>query len=106
MTREQKIAAISAILGDMELTTEQIGTYLDLAKAEILAWRYSYSEQEVTEVPTEYESTQIEAVVVGLSIQGAEGQLQHTENGISRQFNYATMINYIRAHVIPIARCL
>jgi hypothetical protein len=81
-------------------------TYLDVAKREILAWRYSYAMADVFDVPVEYETTQVMAVVTGFSIRGAEGQTVHNENGISRTFQYADMVAYIRANVIPKAKSL
>lgn len=50
--------------------------------------------------------TQINAVIAGYSISGAEGEVTHSENGISRTFKYEDMVNYIRSHVIPIAKVI
>lgn len=106
MSETEKIEMLTSILGNA-VDEDLIAVYLNMAKREILAWRYSYASGDVPlEVPTEYEMTQIYAVVAGYGISGAEGQTSHTENGISRTFKFEDMIAYIRAHVIPIARCL
>jgi hypothetical protein len=47
--------------------------------------------------------TVIMAVVVGYGLMGAEGQTSHAENGISRQFKYADMTDYIHRNVTPYA---
>ena len=76
--------------------------YLELARDEILSWLYSGKTPEgVTDVPAQYEPTQIMAVVVGFSISGNEGQLAGAENGISRTWEYSNMLSYIRKNVIP-----
>jgi len=109
MTMMEKIEMIKGLLGISAQDTSEdlrIKVYLTAAEKEILSWRYSLSSQKVTSVPAEYEMTQIFAVVAGYSQSGAENQLLHTENGISRQFKHADMIAYIRSNVLSIAGCI
>lgn len=107
MTVEEKLSMVKALL---DIPTEDesedtlIRVYLTAAEKEILGWRYSYGSTEVTEIPAEYEMTQVFGVVAGYSQGGTEGQVQHTENGINRTFKYADMVAYIRAHVIPVCK--
>lgn len=109
MTAEEKLNMVKVILkvpsGDSS-EDERISTYLDVASREIISWRYSYGAQEeaVTQVPEEYEMTQIYAVVAGYSQMGAENETYHHENGINRQFRFSDMIDYIRHNVIPLAK--
>ena len=106
MTKVEKLAAIKTVLGFDDTSYDAtINTYIDMAGSEIIGWRYSYSPNfsDVVDVPTEYEMTQVHAVVAGFSIRGAEGQSLHEENSIRRTFKYEDMVAYIRAHVIPIA---
>ena len=106
MTKAEKLAAIKTILGFTDTSYDTtLNSYIDMAGSEIIGWRYSYSPNfsETTDVPTEYEMTQVHAVVAGFSIRGAEGQSLHEENSIRRTFKYEDMVAYIRAHVIPIA---
>jgi hypothetical protein len=109
MTDAEKLAMVKTILNIDEADTSEdtrIATYLTIAGREILTWRYSYGTTEVTEVPADYEMTQIYAVVAGYSQSGAENQRQHTENGISRVFRYADMIQYIRSNVVSLVKVL
>ena len=105
MTEAEKLTTVKTILR-IDDTAEDtlLTTYLDAAKREILAWRYSDATDAPQDVPAEFEMTQIQAVVVAFNQAGIEGQTSSAENGISRRFAYATMIDYIRANVIPIAR--
>lgn len=107
MTDNEKLVMTRALLAlDSYDEDDRLSVYLDAAKREILAWRYSYAKTMPDEVPPAYEMTQIHAVVAGYSISGAENQTTHTENGVSRTFRYADMLAYIRAHVIPICKVM
>ena len=108
MTSEAKLAMVKAILRIDDSDTSEdalITTYLDMAQQEMLSWRYSHANPDnVPEtVPTEYEITQVQAVINGYTQAGVEGQVLSIENGIHRHFNYSDMLEYVRAHVIPIA---
>lgn len=106
----EKLEMLKTILGiDTSDSSEdaRLTVYLSVAAKEILGWRYSYKlENAPTEVPLEYEVTQIFAVVAGYSQSGAENQLSHSENGISRTFKYDSMIAFIRANVVPLVGVL
>jgi len=107
MINFEKIEMIKTLLDfprDDTSLNELISTYLLMAEKEIIAWRYSFSKERVSGVPEEYEMTQVMAVVAGYSQGGAENQLAHGENGITRTFKYSDMVAYIRAHVIPICK--
>ena len=104
MTTAEKLEMVKAILriGDTSMD-ELLTVYLTAAKNEILSWRYSYAAETPDEVPTEYEMTQVQAVIYGFTQSGVEGQDVSIENGIHRHFSYPDMIRYIRANVIAIA---
>lgn len=109
MTDAQKLLILKTLLDDggEVPSDEKLTTYLDLSKAEILSWKYHLVggvPVGVTEVPELDEGTQIYAVVEGYTHAGAEGEKQHNENGISRQFIYSDLLDYIRNHVLPLVR--
>ena len=111
MTSEAKLAMVKAILRiDGTDTSEDalITTYLDMAAQEIIAWRYSHAKakNKPEMVQPEYEMTQVQAVINGYTQAGVEGQVLSIENGIHRHFNYSDMLEYVRAHVIPVAGVL
>jgi hypothetical protein len=49
----------------------------------------------------EFDTVMVMAVVNGYSQQGADGQVSHAENGISRQWEYSDMAAFIRSRVVP-----
>jgi hypothetical protein len=108
MTDESKLVQLKALLQITDTTQDStLAVYLTLARDEILSWLYSGKTPEgVSDVPARYIPTQIQAVVVGYSQSGAEGQLAHTENAISRQFEYSNMLAFIKSNVIPYAQVM
>lgn len=108
MTDAEKLSQLKALLQITDTTQDStLAVYLTLARDEILSWLYSGKTPEgVTDVPARYIPTQIQAVVVGYSQSGAEGQLAHTENAISRQFEYSNMLGFIKSNVIPYAQVM
>lgn len=103
MTISEKLAQLKALLQVKDTSQDALlSTYLNFAKAEILAWLYSGKTPEgVTDVPERYEPTQIMACVVGYGQAGTEGQTAHSEGDVSRTFSNPTMSDYIRRNVTP-----
>lgn len=97
MTSAEKLRQIK-IMMDIKDDSEDtvLGVYLKQAEQEILVW--GCGEEEVT-VPRRYELVQINAVLAGYNIRGAEGQNKHNENAVYRNFVYEDMVHYIHAHV-------
>ena len=87
MTEEEKIKTLKAMVGDSD-SDDVLSTYLLLAGRKIINRAYPY-DSTVTDVPVEYETLQCEIAAYMLNKRGAEGQTQHTENGISRQYENA-----------------
>jgi hypothetical protein len=110
MTDAEKLNSIKILLEDGSgymPTDETLTEYITLAKKEILAWMYHLVggvPDNVTDVPSKYEGTQIYAVIVGFTQSGAEGQGLSIENGVHRDFKYADMLDYIHNNVLPYVR--
>lgn len=66
-----------------EPNDEVISAYLYLAGQKILRMAFP---DDVTEVPEKYDALHIDATVYLLNKRGAEGQISHNENGISRSY--------------------
>lgn len=104
MTNEEKLQIVKTLLDDGGTlpSDEKLTTYLDLAKQEILLWKYHLIggvPEDVTDVPAAEEIKQIYAVVAGYTQAGAEGESRHSENGVVRDFRYSDMLDYIHNNV-------
>jgi hypothetical protein len=71
-----------------------------VAGKKIIARAYPYDDT-VTEVPDKYDTLQCEIAAYLLNKRGAEGQTQHTENGISRQYENADVPSSMLKVVTP-----
>ena len=87
MTQEEKLTALKAMVGTSD-SDEVLSTYLNFAGSKILAKAYPF-QNDVSEVPTQYEYLQVEIAAYMLNKRGAEGETVHTENGITRQYENA-----------------
>lgn len=105
MTDNEKLTMLKAFLQITDDSQDMLlSTYLTFAKNEILSWLYQGNiPAEITDVPRQYENVQIMACVAGFNLIGAENESSHSENGITRQFKYSDMVDYIRSHVFAYA---
>ena len=87
MTEQEKLTALKAMVGGSD-TDEVLSTYLLIAGKKIIARAYPYKD-DVTEVPSIYDTLQLEIAAYLLNKRGAEGQTSHSENGISRSYENA-----------------
>ena len=106
MTDSEKLTMLKVFL-DITDTSEDntLSVYLSAAQREIISWHFGNNTTQ-TSVPTEYEMTQLQAVVAGYNLKGAENEETHNENGINRKFKYSDMIDDIRANVTGYAKVL
>lgn len=105
MTQCEKVEKLKTLLRMTSTEQEEeLIVYLSLARQEILSWLYSgRTPSNITDVPEQYEPTQIMACIAGLGLSGVENQTSSSENGISRTFKYSSMIEFIRVNVTPYA---
>lgn len=100
MTDEEKIKTLKILVGTDD-SDETLSTYLTIAGKKILARAYPYDDT-VTDVPAKYEMLQCEIAAYLMNKRGAEGQTQHTENGVSRAYENAdvpaSMLKMVTPH--------
>ena len=99
MTDTEKLTYLRAMVGGSD-TDEVLFTYLVVAGKKIIARAYPYDDT-VTEVPDKYDTLQCEIAAYLLNKRGAEGQTQHTENGIARQYENADVPSSMLKVVTP-----
>ena len=99
MTQEEKLQLLKAMVGESD-TEEVLLAYLKIAGRKILNRAYPYGTDE-TEVPTRYDFLQCEIASYLLNKRGAEGQISHSENGISRSYESADVPESLLGAVTP-----
>ena len=106
MTREQKLTYLSRVIGEGE-SSEILGIYLDLAGDKILNRMYPFKEDHTgLEVPDRYAMTQLNIAIYLINKRGAEGQIQHIENGIHRNYGAADVPDGMLAEVVPYCQAI
>jgi hypothetical protein len=103
MTEAEKLTMLRVMVGQAnegEWVDDTLLSYLDIAGNKILNRAYPYDDT-VTEVPSRYGYLQCEIAAYLLNKRGAEGQLSHGENGISRTYESADVPESMLKEVIP-----
>ena len=77
-----------------------LNAYLTIAGRKIINRAYPYDDT-VTEVPARYGYLQCEIATYLLNKRGAEGEVSHSENGISRTYGNADVPDSMLSDVIP-----
>ncbi len=103
MTEAEKLTMLRVMVGQAnegEWVDDTLLSYLEIAGNKILNRAYPYDDT-VTEVPSRYGYLQCEIAAYLLNKRGAEGQLSHGENGISRTYESADVPESMLKEVIP-----
>jgi len=98
MTIEEKLEKLKIAISPDEAEDGVLQFELMVAETMILNKMYPFGYGDDVVVPPRYEHLQIKLAVELYSQRGADGQLSHTENGISR--TYPT-VSRILAQIIP-----
>ena len=107
MTREDKIMRLSKMIDDDSEEEDVLGIYLDIAGDKILNRMYPYKESyEGLPVPDRYTMIQLNIAAYMLNKRGAEGEIQHIENGIHRNYGSADIPDAMLKDVYPFAQAI
>ena len=104
MENTEKLKLLRTMVGqasDGENWTDEILlAYLDIAGREIIRRAYPFKEN-VVDVPDKYNTLQCEIANYLLNKRGAEGEISHSENGISRSYESGNIPESMLKSVIP-----
>ena len=103
MTDIDKLALCRVMVGQPDTaegwSDEILRAYLTIAGRKIINRAYPYDDT-ITEVPTRYGYLQCEIAAYLLNKRGAEGEVSHSENGISRTYENADVPDSMLRDVI------
>ena len=103
MTTEEKLTLVRKLFGikadGTELTDAEIAPFLIVA-TDIILNRYDPYGQTI-ELPTKYDILQCRIANFMLVKQGAEGEIQHTENGVTCIYGQAAIPEDLMKQVVP-----
>lgn len=101
-----QIETLRVRMGVPEVSDALVGSLLEGAKAIILTRRYPFGdipvdEQGVTILEPKYNEHQIRIALFLYNKMGAEGQVSHHENGISRTYEGADVPQSLLRGIVP-----
>lgn len=101
MDMDQRVAMLRGIVGDDD-TRATLEAYLQIAGQAILNKAYPYERADnPTDVPVKYQVLQVEIAAFMLNKRGAEGETQHIENGVHRNYHNAYIPDDMLRPVVP-----
>lgn len=107
MTEESKIARLRVLIDDTTESDSVLSVYLGIAGDAILNQMYPYRDDYTgLSVPDRYTSVQLKIAAYLLNKRGAEGQIQHIENGIHRNYGSADIPKDMLKDVVPYCQAL
>lgn len=88
MTEAEKIAMVQVLCeNDAEATAEVVPVYLRLALTTMLERLYPFhSDKDAEDVPARYDTIQCELAARYFLRRGGQGEINHEENGVNRQY--------------------
>ena len=102
MTNEEKITSLAALISPDTAEESLLSRYIILSEGIVLNRRYPLGAPEGATVPKQYEHIQLQIALELFSKRGAEGQLEHDENGISRKYESADVSYSLLRRIVPI----
>ena len=102
MTNEEKITSLAALISPDTADEKLLSQYVILSEGIVLNRRYPLGVPEGAKVPLQYEHIQLQIALELFSKRGAEGQMEHDENGIARKYESADISPTLLRRIIPI----
>ena len=102
MTNEEKITALAALISPDTAEANILSTYITLSEGIVLNRRYPLGVPEGAKVPSQYEHIQLQIALELFSKRGAEGQIEHDENGIARKYESADISTTLLKRITPL----
>ena len=107
MNDETKVVLLKGMLEDDDTPTDILFAYLNMAGDAILNRLHQFQDDYANiPVPDKYSMKQIKIACYLLNKRGAEGEVQHIENGIHRNYGNADIPEQMLADVIPFCRAI
>lgn len=103
MDKNEKLVMLKSMTDESDENI--LSTYLYLAAGIVLKRRYPFRD-DVTEVPEKYVDNQLKIAAYLINKRGAEGQISHNENGISRSYESADVPESMLKGILPLCSAI
>ena len=107
MTQADKLTMLQQICGDPSADSAMLSTYLDLAADIVVHRAYPFLTSYVlAEVPDRYATVQVQIANELYLHRGAEGEKDHSENGVKRTYENGYVSDSLLKKIVPYARVI
>lgn len=107
MTMEKKVDMLQCMMPGDNMDQGILEVYLELAGQKILNRMYPFKDNyDGLEVPDRYVAVQLKIANYMINKIGAEGQIQHIENGIHRNYGSADIPDGMMEEVVPFCQAI
>lgn len=107
MTIDKKVDMLRRMMDGDETDRGILEVYLELAAQKILNRMYPFKDNyDDLEVPDRYVAVQLKIAAYLLNKRGAEGQIQHIENGIHRNYGSADIPDGMVQEIVPFCQAI
>ena len=102
MTNEQKIEKLKVLIAPDEASSDLLLYLLEQSEGICLNRRYPFGPPEGASLSPLHEQIQLRVAVEIFSKMGAEGQLAHSENGVSRTWEAGDVSQSLLKQIVPV----
>ena len=107
MTVADKIARLRKMMPGDDTSEDILEVYLEIARDKILNRMYPFkTEYDGLDVPDRYVMIQLNICVYMCNKRGAEGEIQHIENGIHRNYGSADVPDGLLKDIVPFCHAI
>lgn len=107
MTMEKKVDMLQRMMPGDNMDQGILEVYLELAGQKILNRMYPFKDDyDGLEVPDRYVAAQLKIANYMINKIGAEGQIQHIENGIHRNYGSADIPDGMLEEIVPFCQAI
>ena len=107
MTMERKVEMLRRMMPGDDTDQGILEVYLELAGQKILNRMYPFKDNyDGLEVPDRYVAAQLKIANYMINKIGAEGQIQHIENGIHRNYGSADIPDGMLEEIVPFCQAI
>ena len=97
MTRDEMIIMLEHMVGEEDRNV--LSAYLSMAGDALVDFIFPYEDDK--DVPKRYHNVQVELAAYWLDKRGAEGQTEHSENGVRRTYGSADIPDEMLSRITP-----
>ena len=102
MTNEEKTTSLAALISPDTADAGLLYQIIVLSEGIVLNRRYPFGVPQGATVPSQYEHIQLMIALELFAKRGAEGQIEHDENGIARKYETANVSQSLLSRITPV----